>query len=79
MPLSVCVLAPATRGRAIDDTPGLATSDPSPVVRAVDLPLVERVETIQLSSFPRSGQLSPGSPRTIAFEDLGGLFGTIVP
>ena len=26
---------------------------------------------IQLSSPPRSGQLSPESPRTIAFEDVG--------
>ena len=30
-----------------------------------------RVETIQLSSPPMSGQLSPGSPRMVAFEDLG--------
>ena len=29
------------------------------------------METIQLSSPPRSGQLSPESPPTIAFEDLG--------
>ena len=71
MPLSVCVQATATSGRAIDDTPGLAASDPSPVVGTVDLPAVGQVETIQLSSPPMSGQLSPGSPRTIAFEDLG--------
>ena len=71
MPLSVCVPTPVTRGRDMDDTPGLAASDPSPVVRAVDIPGVGQVETIQLSSPPRSGQLSPGSPRTIAFEDLG--------
>ena len=71
MPLSVCVLAMATSGRAMDDTPGLAASDPSPVVRTVDIPAVGQVETIQLSSPPMSGQLSPGSPRTVAFEDLG--------
>ena len=64
MPLSVCVPATATSGRAIDDTPELAASDPSPVVGAA-------VETIQLSLPPMSGQLSPGSPRTVAFEDLG--------
>ena len=29
------------------------------------------METIQLSSPPRSGQLSPDSPRTIAFDDMG--------
>ena len=66
MPLSICVPATATRGRTIDDTPGLAASNPSPVVGTVG-----RVETIQLFSPPMSGQLSPGSPRTIAFEDLG--------
>ena len=41
------------------------------MVGTVDLPAVGRVESIQLSSPPRSGQLSRGSPRTIAFEDLG--------
>ena len=59
------------KGRAKDDTPGLAASDPSPVVGMVDIPEVGRVETIQLSSPPRSGQLSPESPWTIAFEHLG--------
>ena len=78
MPLSVCVPATATTGRAIEDTPGLTAADPSQVVGTFDLPAVGRVETIRLSSPPRSGQLSPGSPRTIASEDLGGLFGTIV-
>ena len=64
---------PATtmKVRAKDDTPGLAASDPSPVVGMVDIPEVGRVEIIQLSSPPRSGQLSPESPRMIAFEDLG--------
>ena len=71
MPLSVCVPATATSGWDLDDAPGLSVSDPSPVVGAVDLPAVGRVETIQLSSPPRSGQLSPGSPRTVAFADLG--------
>ena len=41
------------------------------MVGTVDIPEVGRVETFQLSSLPRSGQLSPESPRTIAFEDLG--------
>ena len=59
MPLSVCVPATTTRGRAIDNAPGLSASDPSPVVGAVDLPAVGWVETIQLSSHPMSGQLSP--------------------
>ena len=48
MPLSGCVPATATSGRAIDDAPGLSAYDPSPVVGAVDLPAVGRVETIQL-------------------------------
>ena len=70
MQRSACVPASATKIRAKDDTPGLAATDPSPVVGTVDIPEVGRVETIQLSSPPRSGQLSPESPRTIAFEDL---------
>ena len=44
---------------------------PSPVVGGVALLAMGRVETIQLSSPPRSGQLSPASPRTVAFEDSG--------
>ena len=71
MPLPDCVLAMATSGRTIDDTPGLASSDPPPVVGMVDVPAVEQVEIIHLSSPPMSGQLSPGSPRTVAFEELG--------
>ena len=71
MPLSVCVPATTTNDRDLDDAPGLSASDPSPVVGGVALPAMGRVETIQLSSPPRSGQLSPASPRMIAFEDLG--------
>ena len=71
MQRSVCVPATATKVQAKDDTPGLAASDPSPVVGMVDMLQVGRVETIQLSSPLKSGQLSPESPRTIAFEDLG--------
>ena len=71
MPLSICVPAPTTSGRDLDDAAGLSASDPSPVVGTVDLPVVGRVETVQLSSPPMSGQLSPGSPRMVAFEDLG--------
>ena len=41
------------------------------MVGTVDFPAVGQVETIQLSSPSMSGQLSPGSPRTVAFEDLG--------
>ena len=71
MQRSVCVQASATEVRAKDDTPGLAAAGPSPVVGTVDIPEMGWVETIQLSSPPRSGQLSPESPRTIAFEDMG--------
>ena len=56
MPLSVCVPATATSGRDLDDAPGLST-DPFPVVGGVALPAMGRVETIQLSSPPRSGHL----------------------
>ena len=41
------------------------------MVGTVDLPAVGWVETIQRSLPPMSGQLSPGSPRMVAFEDLG--------
>ena len=71
MQRSACVPATAMKVRAKDDTPGLAASDPSPVVGTVDIPEVGWAETIQLSSPPRSGQLSPESPWTIAFEDFG--------
>ena len=71
MKRSACVQASATEVRANDDTPGLAAAGPSPVVGTVDIPEVGRVETINLSSPPRSGQLSPESPQTIAFEDMG--------
>ena len=70
MPLPVCIPATTTSGRDLDDAAGLLASDPSPVVGVVDLPAVGRVETIHLSSPPRSGQMSPGSPRTVAFEDF---------
>ena len=61
MQRSLCVPAMVTKGRVQDDT----------LVSMVNIPEVGWVETIQLSSPPRSGQLSPDSPRTIAFEDLG--------
>ena len=69
MQRSICVQASSTEVRAKDDTPGLAAAGPFPVVGTVDIPEVGWVETISLSSPPRSGQLSPDSPRTIAFED----------
>ena len=71
MPLSVCVPATTTSGRDLDDAPGVSASDPSPVVEGVALLVIGPVVTIQLSSPPRSGQLSPASPRTVAFEDFG--------
>ena len=71
MPLPACVPATATSGRTINNTPGLASSDPPPVVGMVDVQAVEQVEIIHLSSPPMSGQLSAGSPRMVAFEELG--------
>ena len=44
------------------------------MVGTVDIPVdipVERVESVQLSSPPMSGQLSLASPQTVALEDLG--------
>ena len=71
MQRSARVQASATEVRAEDDTPGLAATGPSLVVGTDAIPEVGRVETIQLSSPPRSGQLSPDSPQTIAFDDMG--------
>ena len=71
MTLSICIPATTTSGRDLDDAPGLSAPDPSPVVGTVDIPTVESVESVQLSSPPMSGQLSPASPWTVAFEDLG--------
>ena len=66
-----CVQSSDMEVRANTDTPGLAVTGLFPVVGTVDIPEVRWVETIQLSSPPRTGQLSPESPRTIAFENMG--------
>ena len=71
MPLPACIPATTTSGRDIDVAPRLSGPDPPPVVGTVDIPAVERVESVQLSSPPMSGQLSPASPPTVALEDLG--------
>ena len=71
MQQSACVQAPAMEVRAEDVTPGLAAAGPWPVVGTDVLPEVGWVETIQLSSPPRSGLFSPDSPGTIAFDDMG--------
>ena len=70
MPLPAFVPATATSG-TMDDTPGLTSSDLPPVVGTVDVPAVGHVEIIHLSSPPVSGQLSPGSPWKVAFEEMG--------
>ena len=67
MQRSAGVQTPATEVRARADTQRSTAAGPSPVVGTVDIPEVGRVETIQLSSPLRSGQLSPASPQTIAF------------
>ena len=71
MQRSACVQSSDMEVRANTDTPGLAVTGLSPVVGTVDIPEVRWVETIQLSSPPRTGQLSTESPRTIAFENMG--------
>ena len=60
----MCIPAMTTSGRDLDVAPRLSGPDPSPVVGAVDIPAVESVESVQLSSPPMSGQLSPASPQT---------------
>ena len=76
---SACVQTSAPEVRASANTQILSAAGPSPVFGPVDIPEVGWVETIQLSSPPRSGQLSPESPQMIAFEEMGGLVGISVP
>ena len=75
----------ATEVWADDKPPRSEANGFSPVVGKYDIPQVGRLETIQLSSPPDSGQLSPASPpdpgqlspdspdapQTVAFEDMG--------
>ena len=68
---SACVQSSAPEVRPKADNQSLSAAGPSPVVEPVDLPEVVLVETMQLSSPPRSGQRSTESPQTIAFEDMG--------
>ena len=79
MPLPMCIPVTTTSGRDLDVAPRLVGPDPPPVVGTVEIPEVESVESVPLSSPPMSGQLSPASPQTVALEDLGGLFATFVP
>ena len=71
IPLPMCIPATTTSGRDLDVAPRLSGPDPPPVVGTVGIPAVESVESVQLSSPPMSGQLSPASPQTVAWEDLG--------
>ena len=71
MPLPLCIPATTTSGRDIDVTLGSSGPDPPPVVGTVAIPVVESVEAVKLSSPPLSGQLSPASPQTVAWEDMG--------
>ena len=70
MPWSTFVQALVTEVRADDKPLGLEAPGFSPEVGTDDIPQVGRVETIRLSSPPDSGQLSPASPQTVAFEDM---------
>ena len=71
MPLPMCIPATTTSGRDLDVVPRLSGPDPPPVVGTVGIPAVESVESVKLSLPPMSGQLSPASPHTVAWEDLG--------
>ena len=68
---SACVQdsTPAVRPRA--NKPGLSVADLSPVVGPVVMQGVSHAETVHLSAPTMLGQLDPGSPQTIAFEELG--------
>ena len=71
MPLPMCIPTTTTSGRDLDVAPASSGPDPPPVVGTVAIPAVESVEAVKLSSPPLSGQLSPASPQTVAWEDLG--------
>ena len=71
MPLPLCIPATTTSGRDISVVPRSSGPDPPPVVGKVEIPVVESVESVKLSSPPLLGQLSPASPQTVAWEDLG--------
>ena len=70
MQQSACVAALALEVRAGDRPRESEAASLTPVVGTDDIPQVGRMETIQLSSPPESGQLSPDSPQTVAFEDM---------
>ena len=65
-----CVEALAPEVRAGDRPRGSEAASLTPVVGTDDIPQVGWMETVQLSSPPDSGQLSPDSPKTVAFEDM---------
>ena len=50
--------------------PGVGAVDLTPVIRAVEVPAVGRMETVPPIVSPDSGRMSPDSPPTVAFEDL---------
>ena len=64
MPLPLCIPAATTSGRDLV-VPQSSGPDPPPVIGTVEIPVVESVEPIKLSSPPLS------SPQTVACEDLG--------
>ena len=70
MPLPLCIPATIT-SRDLEVTPGSSGPDPVPVVETVTVPGEESVEAVKLSSPPLSGQLSPASPQTVAWEEMG--------
>ena len=71
MPLPLCIPATPTSGRNREVTPESSGLDPAPVVGTVAIPAVESVAAVKLSSPPLSGQLSPASPPTVAWENMG--------
>ena len=71
MPLPLCIPATPTSGRYLEVTPESSGPDPALVVGTVAIPAVESVEAVKLSSPPLSGQLSPASPPTVAWEYMG--------
>ena len=63
-------MALTTEVRTSAISPGVGAADLTPVVRAVDVPHMGRMETVQPATPPDSVQMSPDSPQTVAFEDM---------
>ena len=68
--LSACVKALPPEVRTSDITPGAGAANLTPVIRVDDVPQVGRMETVQATTPPDLGHMSPNSPLTVAYDDM---------